>query len=239
MATEDTGRRDTGKPMTIDEWVETFGQLARLPFAMAAFGMDLFGQTARRFLDQTAPLNARVDQTTPTPLPPTSPAPAVTPPQPRPSATPARAAHEDEKSQTFGQEDPKTKSSGIPSGVAPNNPKEESMADKNLSDDMLKLVSYSIVCIERGNEKVLLCNACELFADNMTDCDFDSWVIASYCEKHRVRCDRKYLRVAYEVLGRWEKPDLQFEVKQLERLEDISDAIRDGNKKNKITKSGD
>lgn len=99
------------------------------------------------------------------------------------------------------------------------------MADTNLSDDMLKLVSYSIVCIERGEEKVLLCSDCKLFADNMSDCDFDSWVVADYCEHHEVPCDKKYLRVTYEVKGRWPKPDLQFEEKQLERLEDISAAI--------------
>ena len=116
------------------------------------------------------------------------------------------------------------------------------MTDQNLRDDMLKLVQYQIVCIERGKEEVLVCDECKLFSDNMTDCDFDAWVIADYSRECARRahneppygpgnpppckpCKSKYLRVTYEVKGRWPKQDLGYETKQLRRLEAISEAI--------------
>lgn len=106
------------------------------------------------------------------------------------------------------------------------------MTNTDLRDDMLKLVSYSIVCIERGRERSLLCNQCRLFSDNMTDCDFEVWVIADFIEHwqrehpgRRLPCNKKDLRVAFEVKGRWPKQDLRFEEKQLRRLHGIEESI--------------
>lgn len=201
-------------------WPETLGRWTRLPFELFASGLDLFAQSLRgaQRLD-TAPAN-HASRSTPGPYraPPWS-GPATEPP---PAAAPRSATAEGTRDGTVPIRE--TQSRGIADGETSNR-KETSMADKNLSDDMLKLVSYSIVCIERGHEKVLLCNDCKIFSDNMSDCDFDAWVIADYCEHHPVPCNKKYLRVAYEVQGRWAKPDLNYEQKQLDRLTGIQRAI--------------
>jgi len=111
------------------------------------------------------------------------------------------------------------------------------MAEKNLSDDMLKLVQYCIVCIERGHEEVLVCNECKLFSDNMTDCDFDGWVLADYTQHNKVPCDKKFLRVTYEVVGRWPKQDLNYQEKQLQRLSGIQRAILECCDKGELAKT--
>lgn len=102
------------------------------------------------------------------------------------------------------------------------------MSDRNLRDDDVKLVSYSIVCIERGRERTLVCNESKVFNDNMSDCDFETWVIADYVAGNpSIPCDRRDLRVAYEVKGRWPQQDLHYEERQLAELRGIKRAILD------------
>lgn len=120
-------------------------------------------------------------------------------------------------------------------GSARNIPKEKAMTNTDLRDDMLKLVSYSIVNIERGRERTLVCNECQLFSDNMSDCDFDTWVVADFIERwqhdhpgKRFPYNNKDLRVVHQVQGRWPKQDLRFEEKQLHRLAGIQHAIEEG-----------
>jgi hypothetical protein len=109
--------------------------------------------------------------------------------------------------------------------------------DTNLSDDMVKLVRYTIVSIERDDEKVIH-HAEEIVTDNLSDEAFSSWMIASYLQsedyriksskdaKHRIEHgDKKYLRVCFEVLCRWPKQDRKYEKRQLEVLEGIREAI--------------
>lgn len=106
------------------------------------------------------------------------------------------------------------------------------MSDTDLRDDMVKLVSYSIVCIERGRERALVCNECRVFSENLDDCDFDTWVVAEYIDEwqcshqgRRFPCNKKDLRVVHTVLGRWPKQDLHYEEKQLRRLAGIEEGV--------------
>jgi len=95
------------------------------------------------------------------------------------------------------------------------------MPDTNLADDMVKLVRFTIVSIKRDEEKILKRDE-EIFDDNMTDDAFATWVISKYGESRGMSSDdRKYLRVSYEVLGRWPKQDRKYEKRQLEVLEGI------------------
>lgn len=97
--------------------------------------------------------------------------------------------------------------------------------DRNLSDDTVKLVRYSIVSIERDDERIHFRGE-EIFDDNMTDDAFATWVISKHGDAQGLSAeDRKYLRVSYEVLGRWPKQDREYEKRQLEVLEGIRDAI--------------
>ncbi|MCH9651597.1 MAG: hypothetical protein K0U98_25450 [Deltaproteobacteria bacterium] len=108
------------------------------------------------------------------------------------------------------------------------------MADKNLSDDMVKLVSYSIVSIQRDREHVLS-SARRVVTDNMDGEGFASWMIAEYLEESgRKRFKDKelqYLRVSYNVEDRWAEQDLKYEEKQLRALDGIERAIRKEKKK--------
>ncbi len=100
------------------------------------------------------------------------------------------------------------------------------MSDRNLSDDMVKLVRYSIVSIKRDEEAMLLKGEEKIFSDNMTDDAFATWVVSDYAESAGMSSeDRKYLRVSYEVMGRWPQQDRKFEKRQLEQLAGIQQAI--------------
>ncbi len=108
------------------------------------------------------------------------------------------------------------------------------MTNTNLSNDLVKLVSFNIVSIKRDHERALCCNQCKVFSDNMTDCDFDTWIIAEYVQG-KLDCkppegkapDSKDMRVVYQVLGSWPKQDLHYEEKQLQALWGIEHAIKE------------
>lgn len=102
------------------------------------------------------------------------------------------------------------------------------MADKNLSDDMIKLVEYSIVTIERGEERILTGNhlKLKLVRRNTNGEAFASWVISEDISGDLGDEEKERLRVYYNVLERWPKQDLEYEEKQLDVLEEIRDALR-------------
>ena len=101
------------------------------------------------------------------------------------------------------------------------------MADKNLSDDMIKLVEYSILTIDRGEERLLTGDRpkLKLVKRNTTGEAFASWVISEELDDPKDGEQNEYLRVYYNVLDRWPKQDLEFEEKQLDYLEGIRDAL--------------
>jgi hypothetical protein len=100
--------------------------------------------------------------------------------------------------------------------------------DRQLSDDMVKLVRYTLLNIERDQETILGQGE-EIVTDNLSDEAFSSWMIAKHEPPERREPGKdasKYLRVSYDVLGRWPKQDRKFEMRQLEVLGDIRYAIR-------------
>ena len=111
------------------------------------------------------------------------------------------------------------------------------MRDSNLSDDMVKLVRFTIVSITRDDEHILRYGLGEkIVTDNMDDESFASWVLSEYFQRAEHEPidddDKKYLRVFTEVLARWAKQDRKFEKRQLGSLEGIEEAlqtlVRDG-----------
>ncbi len=113
------------------------------------------------------------------------------------------------------------------------------MPDMNLSDDMVKLVRFTIVTIKRDDEHVLgekdggefdIARGEKVVTDNLTDDAFSSWVISEYFQQanpERVEPDdKKYLRVHYEVLSRWAKQDRKFEKNQIDKLAGIDESLR-------------
>ena len=103
------------------------------------------------------------------------------------------------------------------------------MDDKNLSDDMVKLVTYDIVSIAREAERIL-CSGSVMVTDNTSGEAFASWMIARHLQSGDgpsiPDSERKYLRVHYRVKERWPKQSLYYEERQLATLEGIQEAIR-------------
>lgn len=102
------------------------------------------------------------------------------------------------------------------------------MSDTNLSGDQVKLVRYSIVSVERDRERKL--DQGELLvADDLTPDGFASWRIAAYFQRpgheeipHE---EKKYLRVCYRVLCRWQRESLHYQERKLDELRGIREAI--------------
>lgn len=116
---------------------------------------------------------------------------------------------------------------GAPSaGSAANSRKESEMGNRDYDcgteECTLRLIEYTIVSIKRGRERILEYKQ-EIVRDTMTRCEFDTWVVLQYAEKHRIPPeDQKYLRVCSQVKCTWEKQALYYEERQLDILSEIS-----------------
>jgi hypothetical protein len=127
-----------------------------------------------------------------------------------------------------------------------NDHKDQGMSPQSLNDDMVKLVSYSIVSIKRDAERLMPGGSDSiLVTDSMSGETFTSWMIARYLqsddykklledskkkivkEKERfLEEDEKYLRIDYVVRRRWPRQPLQFEERQVEVLRQIRDVYQ-------------
>ncbi len=125
--------------------------------------------------------------------------------------------------------------------------------DKDLHDDMLKLVRYKVLFVRREYE-VAFREREDLVSDNMDASAFTAWKIAEFIQdlqkgttsvpqKWRDKnyppknfiegdClsgipheDKKYLRVYYEVLERYPREKFKYEEQQIKVLEDIRDTL--------------
>ena len=128
------------------------------------------------------------------------------------------------------------------------------MNDRDLSDDkQLKLVRYKILFIKRDYEHAFP-EVEELVSDSMDESAYTAWKIAEFIQRLAKRqtkvppawkkyppdeehyrdgdillgfpeSDKKYLRVYFEVLDRYERESFRYEERQIEVLEEIRDRI--------------
>lgn len=135
-------------------------------------------------------------------------------------------------------------------------PGERSMAERDLHDDMLKLVRYKILFVKRDLEYAFPEHE-ELVADNIDGAGYTAWKVAEFVQnlgktpipdkwldkkyprdiskdsKHPSTIDKldeedkKYLRVYYEVLDRYPRERFKYEERQIEVLEQIRDKMKD------------
>ncbi len=125
--------------------------------------------------------------------------------------------------------------------------------DRDLSGDRLKLVRYKVLFIKRDYE-VAFPEREELVADDLSATDFTAWKIAEFIQRlgeeevprqwrqrnyprdsrdeqrpvirHLHEEDKKYLRVYFEVLARYDREEFHHEERQVEVLEEIRDVLR-------------
>jgi hypothetical protein len=131
------------------------------------------------------------------------------------------------------------------------------MAERDLHDDMLKLVRYKILFVKRDYEYAFPEKE-ELVSENTDASGYTAWKIAEFIqnlsktpipEKWRNKKyppleadspprdpgmihalpedDKKYLRVYYEVLERYPRERFKYEERQIEVLEQIRDRMKD------------
>lgn len=102
--------------------------------------------------------------------------------------------------------------------------------DTHLANDFVKLVRFSVVSIQRRHERVLE-SATIVVTDAMSRQTFAAWRIASYLQtKDRPPLflgEERFLRVHFEVEGRWARESLRFESQQLQLLEAIERALQE------------
>lgn len=103
------------------------------------------------------------------------------------------------------------------------------MYDTNLHDDLVKLVEFTIVSIQRDEEKILQPTQQFLETDDLTDDAFSNarvaeWVRDNTAEAKKV--DLESVRVSYRVLNRWPKQDLRKDERTVNALEKIAEKIK-------------
>ena len=129
--------------------------------------------------------------------------------------------------------------------------------DRDLRDDMLKLVRYKVLFVKREYEHAFPERE-DLVSENLDGAAFTAWKVAEFIQEleregaplptkwgsypggeyarggvlrglpHE---DKKYLRVYYEVLDRYPRERFKYEEQQVKVLEQIRDELREGNER--------
>jgi len=127
-----------------------------------------------------------------------------------------------------------TTESAVEDSAQPKPKEEGKMPDNSLSNDLVKVVQYTILTVKPDHEHALKgfedSPRTKTFTDNMTGEDFSSWVIADYFhEPDHERIDeedKKYLRVSYSVTSTFAPEDANYPKKQVEVLEVIAKELK-------------
>jgi hypothetical protein len=188
------------------EMVRFFGRLMLLPAVAFTASLDALLQAVAQLQSSVEGVSADAGAASLRPSFPVAPAVPATPPVASIHPGPQMTAAEPESRRT-------------------------KMRDRNLSDDMVKLVRFTILSIQRDEEHILQSGRGEkIVTDNMTEDSFSAWVISEYFQQPNheqiADDDKKYLRVYFEVLDRWAKQDRKYEEKQLDSLAGIKDALQ-------------
>jgi len=213
-------------------FMRLFGEMMMLPLAVFVQGMELFIKTIQgmqRVADDG--MDVMAGGTTE-------------------AADPAPVRQNDDVSNTTGSET----GGAIKDDAATNLKEKINMSDTDLSGkDTLKLVRYKILFIKRDYETAFP-EVEELVADSMDDNAYTAWKVAEFIQrlaKHKTLVparwgqkyppkeyrngdtllgfpeeDKKYLRVYFEVLARYDREEFKYHERQIEVLEEIRDRIK-------------
>jgi hypothetical protein len=94
--------------------------------------------------------------------------------------------------------------------------------DQTLNNDMVKLVRYEILSLDRGHEELLVPSTTELVKDAIEDASYIAQKIAQWPDKTK---GYQFVQVNFRKEAEFERKDLKFEEKQLDVLREIRDNI--------------
>lgn len=233
--------KDEGTP----SMVRVFGRLLMLPMTAFVYGIEMLIKTMQG-VQQVSNQGMEVmigSQAQLNGLPETRAAPAAPVEQPPPASLNNIAAPERGTTEIiFKEEKPLSNDGDHANG-----------RDKDLHDDMLKLVRYKVLFVRREFEYAFPEQE-DLVSDNMDGSAFTAWKIAEFIQDlHRQTTrvplkwkdknyppkefikdgylngipheDKKYLRVYFEVLERYPREKFKYEEQQIKVLEDIRDRL--------------
>ena len=239
--------------------IQLLGQMFLLPFTVFVYGMEMFVNTMRKVqtvADEGLELTAGGEISS------------------REEAQPGRREFTNEpglivNAQTAGQKVdgpdgaepiPVTSEALVPSRnqQAPGSEIEsreitkERKMDRDLRDDMLKLVRYKVLFVKREYEHAFREQE-DLVSENMDGPAFTAWKVAEFIQglaRHQTMVpskwgktypegyrtgdvlnglpdeDKKYLRVYFEVMDRYPREKFKYEEEQISVLEDIRDELK-------------
>lgn len=227
--------------------MQLFGQMMMLPFTVFVYGLEMFVRTMRgmeRAADEG--MDVVAGETTQTR-------------RNAPTSDPTNQAASSGGAQSPGPSpggwnslvtQPETSKGGVGEAAATVPKENNKMTDKNLSDDMLKLVRYKILFVKRDYE-VAFQEREELVPDNITGEAFTAWKIAEFIQRldkedvphkwaennypkgatggkiNRLdEDDKKYLRVYFEVLDRYVREDANYDRDEVTVLREIRDVLK-------------
>jgi hypothetical protein len=192
-----------GERRSSTSMMHLLGQMLMLPFTVFVYGMDMFVRTMRgiqQVADQGMDMMADG---------PSQSVPGIQADIPPPTGQTTRGGWGDLEVQT------KTSTSVSTVGDAAEANQKEilKMADRNLSDDQLKLVRYKILFVKRDYE-VAFDEKEDLVYDNMTGEAFAAWKVAEFIQ----RLDREVVPIE------WRKRDYPREFSDTEK-DPTNDAV--------------
>lgn len=226
------GRQSRAEETRSPNFMRLFGQMVMLPIAVFVQGMELFIKAIQGMQSETDKgMNVMMGEMTQT-------------------SGQGSGSQSDLASSTTS-----SVTDGVIKDDARTTVKEKiNMTDTDLSGkDTLKLVRYKILLIKRDYETAFP-EVEELVADSMDDNAYTAWKVAEFIQrlgKHKTLVpgkwghkyppkqyrngdvligfpeeDKKYLRVYFEVLARYDREEFKYHERQIEVLEEIRDRIK-------------
>jgi hypothetical protein len=223
-------RQDRAEETRSPSFMRLFGQMMMLPFTVFVQGMELFIKTMQGMQRATDKgMNVMVGEAT---------------------QAPERLGSQGELASDATT---RVGTDATTEADADTTQKERRIMDKDLRDDMLKLVRYKVLFVKREYEHAFPERE-DLVSDNMDGSAFTAWKAAEFIQElkrgetgvptkwkdkgypkdeHRHNGnltglpdeDKKYLRVFYEVLERYPREKFKYEEQQIRVLEEIRDKM--------------
>jgi hypothetical protein len=97
--------------------------------------------------------------------------------------------------------------------------------NRGLNNNNIKLVNYTIICIDQKHERVLHADERIVIAST-SHAAFACGMIADYPQSEHISDEKKYLRVRFDILDSWPREAFTYKERQIEVLEQMRSKMR-------------